>query len=116
MIENDTADFKMLYPDSMPLMEKIETVAKEIYRADEVLADTGVRDQLRAWEEAGYGHLPICIAKTQYSFSTDPNLRGAPVGHSIPVREVRLSAGAGFIVGYLRCHYDNARATQSTSS
>lgn len=98
MIENDTADFKMLYPDSMPLMEKIETVAKEIYRADEVLADTAVRDQLRAWEEAGYGHLPICIAKTQYSFSTDPNLRGAPVGHSIPVREVRLSAGAGFIV------------------
>ena len=79
-------------------MEKIETVAKRIYRADEVLADKKIRDQLRQWEEAGYGHLPVCMAKTQYSFSTDPNLRGAPTGHSLPVREVRLSAGAGFVV------------------
>ena len=63
-----------------------------------MLAPTAIRDQLRAWEEAGYGHLPICMAKTQYSFSTDPNLRGAPTGHSLPVREVRLSAGAGFVV------------------
>jgi formate--tetrahydrofolate ligase len=79
-------------------MDKIETIAKKIYRADEVIADQSIKDQLKAWEEAGYGDLPICIAKTQYSFSTDPNLRGAPTGHSIPIREVRLSAGAGFIV------------------
>ena len=82
----------------MPLFEKIETVAKRIYRADEVMADKKIREQLRAWEEAGFGNLPVCMAKTQYSFSTDPELRGAPTGHSVPVREVRLSAGAGFIV------------------
>jgi len=98
MIDEGKANFKVLYPDSMPLMEKIETIAKKIYRADEVVADNTVTDQLKAWEEAGYGDLPVCIAKTQYSFSTDPNLRGAPTGHSIPIREVRLSAGAGFIV------------------
>jgi formate--tetrahydrofolate ligase len=92
------SQFAPLYPDDMPLFEKIETIAKRIYRADEVMADKSVRDQLRAWEEAGYGHLPICMAKTQYSFSTDPNLRGAPTGHNVPIREVRLSAGAGFIV------------------
>ncbi len=90
--------FAPLYPDDLPLFQKIETIAKRIYHADEVLADKKIRDQLRAWEAAGYGHLPICMAKTQYSFSTDPNLRGAPTGHSVPVREVRLSAGAGFIV------------------
>ncbi|MAY88715.1 MAG: formate--tetrahydrofolate ligase [Pseudooceanicola sp.] len=94
----DMANFAPLYPDEMPLFEKIETIAKRIYHADEVLADKKVRDQLRAWEEQGYGNLPICMAKTQYSFSTDPNLRGAPTGHSVPVREVRLSAGAGFVV------------------
>jgi formate--tetrahydrofolate ligase len=93
-----TANFAPIYPDEMPLFEKIETIAKRIYRADEVLADMKIRNQLREWEEAGYGNLPVCMAKTQYSFSTDPNLRGAPVGHSVPVREVRLSAGAGFIV------------------
>ncbi|WP_136634695.1 formate--tetrahydrofolate ligase [Pseudooceanicola onchidii] len=92
------SQFAPLYPDDRPLFEKIETIAKRIYRADEVLADKSVRDQLHAWEEAGYGHLPVCMAKTQYSFSTDPNLRGAPTGHSVPVREVRLSAGAGFVV------------------
>ncbi len=92
------SSFAPLYPDDMPLFEKIETIAKRIYHADEVLADKKIRDQLRTWEAAGYGHLPICMAKTQYSFSTDPNLRGAPTGHSVPVREVRLSAGAGFIV------------------
>ena len=90
--------FAPLYPDDMGLMEKIETIAKRIYRAGSVTADKSVRDQLKAWEAAGYGHLPVCMAKTQYSFSTDPNLRGAPEGHDIPVREVRLSAGAGFIV------------------
>ena len=94
----EMASFAPIYPDEMPLFEKIETIAKRIYRADEVLADKKIRDQLRQWEEQGYGNLPICMAKTQYSFSTDPNLRGAPTGHSVPVREVRLSAGAGFIV------------------
>ena len=94
----DVASFAPIYPDEMPLMEKIETIAKRIYRADEVLADAKIRNQLKDWEAAGYGNLPVCMAKTQYSFSTDPSLRGAPTGHSVPVREVRLSAGAGFIV------------------
>lgn len=94
----DMANFAPLYPDEMPLFQKIETIAKRIYRADEVLADKKIRDQLKQWEEQGYGHLPICMAKTQYSFTTDPSLRGAPDGHSVPVREVRLSAGAGFVV------------------
>ncbi|QKV17072.1 formate--tetrahydrofolate ligase [Oricola thermophila] len=98
MAESDASNFSPLYPDDMPLFQKIETIAKRIYHADEVIADKSVRAQLRQWEEAGYGHLPVCMAKTQYSFSTDPNLRGAPTGHSVPVREVRLSAGAGFIV------------------
>ena len=98
VIDKDEAKYAPLYPDEMPLMEKIETIATQIYRADSVVADKVVRDQLKAWEDAGYGHLPICIAKTQYSFSTDPEARGAPVGHSIPIREVRLAAGAGFIV------------------
>ena len=92
------ANFAPIYPDEMGLFAKIETIAKRIYRADEVLADKKIRDQLHTWEEQGYGHLPVCMAKTQYSFSTDPNLRGAPTGHSVPVREVRLSAGAGFVV------------------
>ncbi len=98
LAEGGGAHFAPLYPDDMGLFQKIETIAKRIYHADEVLADKAIRDQLRAWEAAGYGHLPVCMAKTQYSFSTDPNLRGAPTGHSVPVREVRLSAGAGFIV------------------
>lgn len=98
MAESEMAAFHPLYPDDMPLFEKVETIAKRIYRADEVLADKKIRDQLKAWEADGYGNLPVCMAKTQYSFSTDPNLRGAPTGHSLPVREVRLSAGAGFIV------------------
>ena len=96
--DSDIANFAPIYPDDMPLFNKIETIAKRIYRAEEVLADKKIRDQLRSWEEQGYGNLPVCMAKTQYSFSTDPNLRGAPTGHSVPVREVRLSAGAGFIV------------------
>ncbi len=92
------ANFAPIYPDEWSLMRKIETIAKRIYRADEVLADKSIREQLKTWEDQGYGHLPVCMAKTQYSFSTDPNLRGAPTGHSVPVREVRLSAGAGFVV------------------
>ncbi len=98
IVEGDSAKFAPLYPDTMPLFEKIETVAKRIYRADAVIADDKVRAQLKSWEDQGYGHLPVCMAKTQYSFTTDPNRRGAPTGHSLPIREVRLSAGAGFIV------------------
>lgn len=98
LAEAGHSSFAPLYPDDISLFQKIETIAKRIYHADEVLANKSVRDQLKTWEEAGYGHLPICMAKTQYSFSTDPNRRGAPIGHSVPVREVRLSAGAGFIV------------------
>ncbi|MBM09631.1 MAG: formate--tetrahydrofolate ligase [Magnetovibrio sp.] len=92
------AKFKPLYPDNMPLLEKIETVARQIYGAKELVADAKVRQQLKEWEKAGYGKFPICIAKTQYSFSTDPNLKGAPTGHTVTLREVRLSAGAEFIV------------------
>ena len=96
--DSGVSQFAPIYNDELPLFEKIERIAKSIYRADEVLADKKIRDQLKLWEEQGYGHLPVCMAKTQYSFSTDPNLRGAPTGHSVPVREVRLSAGAGFVV------------------
>ena len=98
LANSGAAHFAPLYTDEMPLFQKIETIAKRIYHADEVIADKKIRDQLREWEDAGYGNLPVCMAKTQYSFSTDPNLRGAPTGHSVPIREVRLSAGAGFVV------------------
>jgi formate--tetrahydrofolate ligase len=98
LADSRAAQFAPLYEDNLSLFEKIETVAKRIYRADEVLADKSVRDQLKRWEADGFGDLPVCMAKTQYSFTTDPQLRGAPTGHSLPVREVRLSAGAGFIV------------------
>jgi formate--tetrahydrofolate ligase len=98
LAESGAAQFSPLYPDEMGLFEKIDTIVKRIYRGSEAIADKSVRDQLKVWEEAGYGHLPVCMAKTQYSFSTDPNLRGAPTGHTVPVREVRLSAGAGFVV------------------
>ncbi|MGJ8571236.1 MAG: formate--tetrahydrofolate ligase [Hoeflea sp.] len=98
LAESGQAQFAPLYPDEMPLFDKIETIAKSIYHAGEVIAEKSVREQLRQWEAQGYGHLPICMAKTQYSFSTDSNLRGAPTDHTVPIREVRLSAGAGFIV------------------
>ncbi len=98
LIDGRGAQFAPLYDDDLPLFKKVEAIAKRVYRADEVLADRKIRDQLRQWEERGFGRLPICIAKTQYSFSTDPNLRGAPNGHSVPIREVRLAAGAGFVV------------------
>ena len=97
-IAEGKSKFTYTYKDDLPLIEKIEKIAKKIYRADEVLASKSIRDQLQLWENDGYGTLPICMAKTQYSFTTDPNRRGAPNGHSIPIREVRLSAGAGFIV------------------
>ncbi len=96
--DSNTADFKPLYKDDLPLIDKIKCVATEIYRASDISADKKIINQLNDWEEAGYGNLPICMAKTQYSFSADPNLLGAPEGHTIPIREVRLSAGAGFIV------------------
>ncbi|MBY9066259.1 formate--tetrahydrofolate ligase [Hyphomonas sp. WL0036] len=98
LIEQGTAAFKPLYPDNLSLLEKIETVAKSIYRADRVEATRAVKNQLAAWEKAGFGHLPVCMAKTQYSFSTDPALLGAPEGHVVRLREVRLAAGAGFVV------------------
>lgn len=96
--EGGAAAFTPLYADDLPLFAKIERVAREIYRAGEVTAERAVLEQLRSFEEQGYGHLPVCIAKTQYSFSTNPDLLGAPSGHVVPVREVRLSAGAGFVV------------------
>ena len=90
--------FKYLYEDDLPLFKKIEKIAQEIYHASEVIADTKIRKQLKDFEENGFGKLPVCIAKTQYSFSTDPSLKGAPTGHALPVREVRLSSGAEFVV------------------
>jgi formate--tetrahydrofolate ligase len=98
LINGNPSQYAPLYPSEMPFFEKIETIAKRIYRADEVIADAKIRDQLKQWEAQGYGDLPVCMAKTQYSFTTDPNRRGAPTGHSLPIREVRLSAGAGFVV------------------
>ena len=96
--DSDEADFSPLYPDEMSLADKVQTICKKIYRADEAVMDKKILDQLQDWESQGYGHLPVCMAKTQYSFSTDPTQRGAPTGHVVPVREVRISAGAGFIV------------------
>ena len=95
---SDTSKFTLTYDDDMSLEDKIRAVAQKIYRADDIVIDKVISDQLKGFEESGYGKLPICIAKTQYSFSTNPALRGAPTGFTVPVREVRLSAGAGFIV------------------
>jgi formate--tetrahydrofolate ligase len=96
--DSGKSKLKLLYPDDMPLLDKVRTIAKEIYRAKDVDAPKSVRDQLATFESMGYGKLPVCIAKTQYSFSTNPDAKGAPVDHTIPVREVRLSAGAEFVV------------------
>ena len=98
VIEDGKSKLKFLYPDEMSLFEKIEAIAREIYRAKNATADKSVKDQLKTWEEMGYGKLPICVAKTQYSFSTNPDAKGAPADHTINVREVRLSAGAEFVV------------------
>ena len=98
LCESEKNEFKFLYENTDPLFKKIETIAKEIYHASEVVADTKIRDQLKNFQDSGYGELPICIAKTQYSFSTDPSLKGAPSGHVLPIREIRLSSGAEFIV------------------
>jgi formate--tetrahydrofolate ligase len=97
VVESGRSKLKMLYPDEMPLIEKIRTIARAIYRAKDIEVDKSVRDQLASFEAMGYGKLPVCVAKTQFSFSTNPDLKGAPTDHIIPVREVRLSAGAEFI-------------------
>jgi formate--tetrahydrofolate ligase len=94
----DGEGFRCLYPDEMPLWDKMRTIATEIYGAQDITADKRVRDQFREFQDGGFGHFPICVAKTQYSFSTDPNLKGAPAGHVVPIREVRLSGGAEFLV------------------
>ena len=98
LAESGRSQFAPLYADDLGLFDKIDTIVKRIYRGSGAIADKSVRDQLHLWESQGYGSLPVCMAKTQYSFSTDPNLRGAPTGHTVAVREVRLSAGAGFVV------------------
>ena len=98
IVEGGTAAFKPLYPDTMSLWDKVSTIATEIYDAAEVVADKSVKDQFKVFEDAGYGHFPICMAKTQYSFSTDATAKGAPSGHTVAIREIRLSAGAEFIV------------------
>ena len=98
LVDTGHANFAPLYPDNMPIWDKIKTIATRLYRADDIIADKKIRDQIRNLQDSGYGHFPVCIAKTQYSFSTDPNLKGAPSNHVVAIREVRLSAGAGFIV------------------
>jgi formate--tetrahydrofolate ligase len=98
LADKGVSQFKPIYGDDLSLWDKTKTIAREIYRAEDIVADKSVRDQLKSFEALGYGKFPICMAKTQYSFSTDPNLKGAPVDHVVPIREVRLSAGAEFIV------------------
>ena len=96
--KNNIENFKYLYPNEMPILKKIETIAKEIYGARGIELDESVKEQVKIIEKFGLGKFPVCIAKTQYSFSTDPKLKGAPSGHTLPIREIRLSSGAGFIV------------------
>jgi formate--tetrahydrofolate ligase len=98
LAESGSAQFAPLYDSELPLFEKITQIVTRIYRAEEAVADKKIRDQLHEWDKQGYRKFPVCMAKTQYSFSTDPNLRGAPTHHVVPIREVRLSAGAGFVV------------------
>ncbi|PYR99354.1 MAG: formate--tetrahydrofolate ligase [Acidobacteria bacterium] len=97
-IETKPSQFRPLYPDDMPLWKKAQTIAREMYGADEIIGDQKIRDRFRELQDQGYGHFPVCIAKTQYSFTTDPDRKGAPKHHVVPIREVRLSAGAEFIV------------------
>jgi len=98
LVESGKSKFRVLYPDEMPLWEKIRTIARRLYGASDVEADRQIKDQLADFEKQGFGHFPVCIAKTQYSFTTDPNAKGAPDDHVLAVREIRLSAGAEFIV------------------
>ena len=95
---NDTSKFKHLYSDQIPILEKVKKIAKEIYNAQGIEVDEKIKEQVKKIEQAGFGRFPVCIAKTQYSFSTDPKLKGAPSGHSLAIREVRLSSGAEFVV------------------
>ena len=96
--KNNKENFKYLYTEKTSILKKIETIAKEIYRANGVELDDIAKEQINIIEKSGFGKFPVCIAKTQYSFSTDPKLKGAPSGHSLPIREIRLSSGAGFVV------------------
>jgi formate--tetrahydrofolate ligase len=98
MIEHQKSQFRTLYPDDMKLLDKVRHIARTIYGADDIIADKKVREQFEQFQKDGYGHYPVCMAKTQYSFSTDPQLMGAPTGHTVPVREIRLATGAEFIV------------------
>jgi formate--tetrahydrofolate ligase len=98
LAESGQSKFKPLYPDEMPLRDKVKTIATEIYRAADISCDASVESRFKELQAAGYGHLPVCMAKTQYSFSTDASKKGAPTGHTVPIRELRLSAGAEFIV------------------
>jgi formate--tetrahydrofolate ligase len=98
MTAADNSQFSPLYDSDMPIWDKMRTIATRIYGAEDIIADKKVRDQIDQFQDGGFGNLPICVAKTQYSFSTDPDLKGAPSGHVVPIREVRLSAGAGFLV------------------
>jgi formate--tetrahydrofolate ligase len=98
LAENGEAEFRYLYPDEMPLLEKVRTIAQRIYGARDIEADKSIEDEFAQLQDQGYGHFPVCIAKTQFSFTTDPNIKGAPSGHVVGVREVRLSAGAEFVV------------------
>jgi formate--tetrahydrofolate ligase len=98
LAESGRASLRLLYPDEMPLWDKVRTIAQSLYGAQGIIADQKVRDQFRDFQESGFGHYPVCIAKTQYSFSTDPALKGAPSNHVVPVRELRLAGGAEFLV------------------
>ena len=98
LIDKGGADFKFVYEDALPLWDKMKAIATKIYGAADITADAKVRGQIKKLQDDGYGHYPVCVAKTQYSFSTDPHLRGAPSGHIVNIREVRLAAGAEFVV------------------
>ena len=98
ILQKKLKKFKYLYPEKIPLWKKIEKIAKEIYRAGKISAPASVKKDLLNFQKNGYGHLPVCIAKTQYSFSVNPKLKGAPSGHEITIREVRLCSGANFVV------------------
>ena len=97
-IESGKANFRYLYPDDLPLWDKVRTIAQTLYGAQGIIADKKIRDHFTELQKGGFGHYPICMAKTQYSFSTDPNLKGAPSNHVVPIRELKLSAGAEFLV------------------
>jgi formate--tetrahydrofolate ligase len=98
MIEHQQSQFRTLYDSNMSLWDKTRHIARTIYGAEDIIADKNIRAQFKRFEKEGYGHYPICMAKTQYSFSTDPQLLGAPTGHEVPIREIRLATGAEFLV------------------